>query len=67
MDAIAVFELNLSEHAMSAAAYFNLAEARRKTGDPDRAAELYRKALSLNPRDYRSIEALESMQRTPTR
>jgi hypothetical protein len=67
MDAIAAFELNLSEHPMSAAAYFNLAEACRRTGEAARAAELYQRALSLNPRDYRSIEALESMQLMPTR
>jgi tetratricopeptide repeat protein len=66
-DAMTVFELNLSEHPTSSAAYFNLAEAYRRTGDSNHAAELYQKTLSLNPRDFRSLQALESLEPSPTR
>jgi tetratricopeptide (TPR) repeat protein len=63
MDGIAVFELNVSEHPESNAGFFNLAEALRRNGNNDRAIELYQKALSLKPSDFRSLQALESLQR----
>jgi tetratricopeptide (TPR) repeat protein len=47
--AIAVFELNVEAHPMSANAHDSLAEAYLATGQRPRAIETYEKALALDP------------------
>ncbi|HYP07134.1 MAG TPA: hypothetical protein VER03_12960, partial [Bryobacteraceae bacterium] len=60
-DAVAVLELNLAEHGSSAGAHMGLAEAVSKAGDAARAAELWRRALVLNPQHVGALEALDRL------
>jgi tetratricopeptide (TPR) repeat protein len=60
-DAIAVFTLNTTDHPGSANAWDSLAEAHRAAGDRERAVELYRKSLDLNPDNANAKRMLEEL------
>jgi Tfp pilus assembly protein PilF len=60
-DAMALFELNVAEFPDSWNAYDSLAEAFETAGKPDRALELYRKSLSLNPSSPTGLAAIERL------
>lgn len=60
-DAIAVFTLNTDDHPGSANAWDSLAEAHRAAGDRERAIELYRKSLELNPDNANARRMLEEL------
>lgn len=59
--AIAVFELNLSRFPEDANCYDSLAEAHLVGGDRERAIELYRKALEVDPEFENSRRMLERL------
>ena len=59
--AIAVFELNTESYPESANAWDSLAEGHLRRGDRDRAAELYRKSLGLDPDNGNAKKKLESL------
>ncbi len=61
--AIAIFELNASEHPESANTYDSLGEAYQKAGQPDRAARSYRKVLQLDPSNSNARSMLEQLRR----
>lgn len=48
-DAIAIFELTAADHPDDANAQYHLGEAYRYTGQGDKAADLYRRVLKLQP------------------
>ena len=59
--AIAVFELNLSRFPEDANCYDSLAEAHLVGGERERAIELYRKALEVDPEFENSRRMLERL------
>jgi tetratricopeptide (TPR) repeat protein len=59
--AIAVFELNLSRFPQDPNCYDSLAEAHLTAGDKDKAIELYRKALEVDPAFDNSKRMLERL------
>ncbi len=59
--AIAVFELNLSRFPDDPNCYDSLAEAHLTAGDRDKAIELYRKALELDPTFENSRRMLKEL------
>ena len=61
--AIAILELNASEHPESANVYDSLGEAYHKAGRPDPAARNYRKALQLHPSNGNARSLLEQLRR----
>lgn len=61
--AIAVLELNVSEHPESVNAYDSLGEAYQKAGQTDRAVRSYRKALQLDPSNPNAKARLEQLSR----
>jgi tetratricopeptide (TPR) repeat protein len=60
-DAIAVFELNVERYPGSWNVYDSLGEACAVKGDRDRAIELYRSSLELNPDNTNGVQALERL------
>jgi tetratricopeptide (TPR) repeat protein len=61
--AIAILELNASEHPESANVYDSLGEAYHKAGRSDLAARNYRKALQLDPSNANARSMLEQLRR----
>ena len=61
--ALAVLELNASEHPQSANVYDSLGEAYLKAGQPDHAARNYRKLLELDPSNANAKNVLEQLRR----
>jgi tetratricopeptide (TPR) repeat protein len=61
--AIAVLELNASEHPESANVYDSLGEAYHKAGQPDRAVRNYRKAVQLDPSNTNARAMLDQIGR----
>jgi len=60
-DAIAVFELNVERFPGSWNVYDSLGEAYAVKGDRERAIELYRRSLELNPDNTNGVQALERL------
>lgn len=60
--AIRVFELNAEHFEDSANVYDSLAEAYVAHGEKERARELYRKSLELNPRNVNAQKMLEQLE-----
>lgn len=59
--AIGLLERNLRDHAESASAAFALGRAYATAGDRTRAADLYRRALELDPSHRRAAQELEAL------
>jgi glyoxylase-like metal-dependent hydrolase (beta-lactamase superfamily II) len=59
--AIAVFELNVERFSDSWNVYDSLGEAYAVKGDTERAIELYRRSVELNPNNTNGIQALERL------
>ncbi len=55
---IAIFELNVKAYPESWNVYDSLGEAYMVRGDHDRAIELYRKSLELNPDNGNAVTML---------
>ena len=64
-DAIAVFELNVERFPGSWNVYDSLGEAYAVKGDRERAVELYRRSLELNPGNTNGVQALERLGAAP--
>ncbi|MDY7093414.1 MAG: SMP-30/gluconolactonase/LRE family protein [Acidobacteriota bacterium] len=62
--ALAVFELNAELFPQSFNVWDSLAEAHRKAGHREKAIELYRKSLELNPQNNNARAMLEEMGQT---
>ena len=62
-DAIAVFELNVERYPDSWNVYDSLGEAHATKGNRERAIELYRRSLELNPDNTNGVQALERLDR----
>jgi tetratricopeptide (TPR) repeat protein len=60
-DAIRVFELNVAEYPEAPNTYDSLGEAYMKNGDKERAIELYRKSLALNPDNTNAVAMLKAL------
>jgi glyoxylase-like metal-dependent hydrolase (beta-lactamase superfamily II) len=60
-DAIAVFQLNVERFPNSWNVYDSLGEAYAVKGDRQRAVELYRRSLELNPDNTNGVQALERL------
>jgi tetratricopeptide (TPR) repeat protein len=60
-EAIAVFELNVQAHPESWNVYDSLGEAYMLAGDRDRAIELYRQSLAINPANTNGVAMLERL------
>lgn len=60
-EAIAVFELNVERYPQSWNAYDSLGEACAVKGDRERAVDLYRRSLELNPDNTNGAEALRRL------
>jgi len=60
-DAIAVFELNVERYPDSWNVYDSLGEAHATKGNRERAIELYRRSLELNPDNTNATQALERL------
>lgn len=60
-DAIAVFELNVERFPESWNVYDSLGEAHATKGNTERAIELYRRSLELNPGNTNGVQALERL------
>ena len=60
-DAIRVFELNVEEYPDSFNVYDSLGEAYKEAGDRERAIELYRKSLELNPGNTNAVQMLKEL------
>lgn len=63
-DAIAILTLNVQNYPSSANAFYDLATAYRRSGDPELAARNYRKVLALNPKSARAAWWLEHLAAT---
>ena len=61
-DAIAVFQLNVGRFPGSWNVYDSLGEACAAKGDTERALELYRRSVELNPDNANGIAAIERLQ-----
>jgi glyoxylase-like metal-dependent hydrolase (beta-lactamase superfamily II) len=59
--AIAIFELNVEAYPESWNVYDSLGEAHMVRGDRDRAIELYRRSLELNPENGNAVTMLERL------
>jgi hypothetical protein len=59
--AIRVFELNSETYPGSFNVWDSLAEAHKTAGHRDRAIELYRKSLELNPNNANAVKMLEEL------
>jgi len=64
-DAIAVFELNVERYPGSWNVYDSLGEACAVKGDRERAVELYRRSIELNPGNTNGVQALERLAVAP--
>ncbi len=64
-DAIAIFELNVEAYPESWNVYDSLGEAHMLNGDRDRATELYRRSLEINPDNRNGVTMLEHLGVTP--
>jgi glyoxylase-like metal-dependent hydrolase (beta-lactamase superfamily II) len=64
-EAIAVFELNVDRFPDSWNVYDSLGEAFAVKGDTERAIELYRRSLELNPDNANGVQALERLGVSP--
>ena len=64
-DAIAVFELNVERYPGSWNVYDSLGEAYAVKGDRERAVELYRRSIELNPGNTNGVQALERLAVAP--
>lgn len=60
-DAIRVFELNVAEYPEGPNTYDSLGEGYMTKGNTQRAIELYRKSLALNPANTNAVEMLKSL------
>lgn len=60
--ALAIFELNTREHPESARAWDSLATAVLASGDRERAKELFRKSLEIEPRNRHARQQLEALE-----
>ncbi len=60
-EAIAIFALNVEAYPDSWNVYDSLGEAHMRNGDGDRAIELYRRSLELNPDNSNGVAMLESL------
>lgn len=60
-DAIAIFELNVSEYPESSNPYDSLGEAYKLKGNKDLAIKHYTKSIDLNPGNNHGIEMLKEM------
>ncbi len=60
-DAIEVFQLNVEAYPKSSNVYDSLAEAQAEAGEHESAIKNYAKALELNPKSTRAIEALNKL------
>ena len=60
-DAIAVFELSVERYPDSWNVYDSLGEAHATKGNRERAIELYRHSLELNPDNTNGVQALERL------
>ncbi len=60
-DAIAVFELSVEHYPDSWNVYDSLGEAHATKGNRERAIELYRHSLELNPDNTNGVQALERL------
>jgi glyoxylase-like metal-dependent hydrolase (beta-lactamase superfamily II) len=61
--AIAVFELNVERYPDSWNVYDSLGEACAVKGDTERAIELYRRSVELNPNNNNGVQAIERLVR----
>jgi glyoxylase-like metal-dependent hydrolase (beta-lactamase superfamily II) len=61
-DAIAVFEMNVEAFPESWNVYDSLAEGLMTAGENERAIELYRKSLQLNPQNSNAVTMLQRLQ-----
>jgi glyoxylase-like metal-dependent hydrolase (beta-lactamase superfamily II) len=60
-DAIAIFELNVEMYPESWNVYDSLGEAHMLSGDTDRAIELYRRSLEINPDNDNGVAMLQRL------
>lgn len=60
-EAITVFELNVDRYPESWNVYDSLGEACAVRGDRERAIELYRRSVELNPENANGVQALERL------
>ena len=60
-NAIALFELNVSNYPNSYHAYYSLAEALKQKGEETSACEYYKKSLVLKPSNVLARKALEDI------
>lgn len=58
-DAVEIFKLNVEAYPNAFNAYYSLGEAYRASGNKELAVANYRKALELNPEDWRAAEKLK--------
>jgi len=63
--AIRVFQLNAESYPDSFNVWDSLAEAHKTAGHRERAIELYRKSLELNPNNDNAVKMLEELGATP--
>lgn len=63
--AIRVFELNAESYPASFNVWDSLAEAHKTAGHKERAIELYRKSLELNPNNTNAVTMLEELGAEP--
>jgi len=63
--AIRVFELNAETYPGSFNVWDSLAEAHRAAGNRERAIELYRKSLEINPGNGNAVKMLEELETEP--
>jgi len=61
-DAVAIFELNATEHPTSSNAFDSLGEAYRQNGERDLAISNYRTAVKLDPTNGHATAALKELQ-----
>ena len=64
-EAIAVFELNVEAYPESWNVYDSLGEAYMLSGDRERAVELYRRSLAINPANANGLTMLERLGAAP--
>jgi imidazolonepropionase-like amidohydrolase len=60
-EAIRMFELNAAEYPEDPNSYDSLAEGYMKKGDNERAIELYRKSLAMNPGNTNAVDMLKTL------
>lgn len=60
-DAIRIFEVNAAEYPEDANCYDSLAEGYMKKGDKQRAVELYRKSLAMDPSNTNAVDMLKTL------